>query len=215
MRLSKRLRCVVDELCSETSVADIGADHGKVLVTALLEGRIKKGIATDISEKSLDKARMLALDFGVPLDTRVGDGLDVIREGEADTLVIAGMGGNEIMRILKRSELAFSKLVLVPHRDSPETRKFIVSHGYKIEKDYKILSEKRYYDIIVARRGDGNLSDIEMLFGKNDMKNDDFSSYIEKRKTFLESIVDFEGKEEERKELKYITEYFYDGKRYN
>lgn len=215
MRLAKRLRCVVDELCGETSVADIGADHGKVLVKALLEGRVDRGIATDISEKSLDKARTLALDYGVELDTRVGDGLDVIGEGEADTLVIAGMGGNEIIRILGRSELTFSKLVLVPHRDSPETRKFVVSKGYKIEKDYKILSEKRYYDIIVAKRGEDSLSEREILFGKNDMDNEDFVSYIKKRKAFLESISHFEGKEEERKELKYITEYFYDGKRYS
>ena len=91
MRLSKRLRCVVDELEGSVSVADVGADHGKVLVTALLEKKIERGIATDISEKSLSKARTLAFEYSVFLDTRVGDGLDVIKDGEVDTLVIAGM----------------------------------------------------------------------------------------------------------------------------
>lgn len=119
--LDKRLSEIVSNLKPGDRVADVGCDHGKVAVAAvkITENRV---IATDISAPSLKKAVELADRSGVSdmIDFRVGDGVSVLKNGEADTLVVAGMGGIEIAGMI--GTLEFKKYVLCPHSSEEELR---------------------------------------------------------------------------------------------
>ncbi|MGB4033262.1 MAG: tRNA (adenine(22)-N(1))-methyltransferase TrmK, partial [Christensenellales bacterium] len=59
MRLDNRLNAILNEIKAQR-LADIGADHGKLIVSAVLTGRAETGIAVDISPQSLEKAKNLA-----------------------------------------------------------------------------------------------------------------------------------------------------------
>ena len=87
--LGKRLGAALGLIDCDT-LADVGCDHGKAGIAAIRTGRAKRVILTDISEKSLSKARASAEYFGIDADCRVGDGMTVLAPGEADCVLKIG-----------------------------------------------------------------------------------------------------------------------------
>ncbi|MDE5990990.1 MAG: class I SAM-dependent methyltransferase, partial [Clostridia bacterium] len=179
-KLDKRLRAVVDSI-QGLVLADIGCDHGKVAVCALLEGKVRKAIACDISSKSLDKAVELAKTYGLDnIDFRCGDGLKPILDNEVDCAVIAGMGGKEIMAILSDIPKGIKRLILVAHKNTIELREFLASKGLYIDKDFVVQESGKFYNIISAIEGfekDCRLSEKELYLGKNRDRDPDYSLY--------------------------------------
>lgn len=183
-----RLRAVLDEIQCQT-LADIGCDHGRVSVGALLEGKAAKVISVDRSAASLHKCKLLGEEAGVEdrLDCRLGDGFNPIKEGEADVAVIAGMGGHEIIKIL--SSVRYNgRLLLVAHQDADELRRFL-SGKYGIEKDYTIFCGGRYYNLIVAAQGGYNYSEAEIYFGRNLPQSDQYLKMVGAEYKKLAKIV--------------------------
>ena len=173
MTIDKRLTAIVNEIQGSVLV-DCGCDHGKVTCEALLQKRVDKVIATDISEKSLQKCINLAKKLKLEnVECRCGDGLEVIKGNEADIVCIAGMGGYEIIKILSNAPKGIKKLVLCPHHDTKALREHL-QKSYKLEKDYAIYCDTHFYNLIVARIGSDNLSDKELLLGKDSIKNEDY-----------------------------------------
>ena len=171
--LGKRLTAVVKEIEGK-SLADVGCDHGKVSIAAILEGKVERVIACDISSKSLQKAIDLAEKCQVKdIEFRAGDGLQVIGDGEVSCAVIAGMGGNEIMNILSRIPLGIKRLVLSPHRNVVELRSFLSKKNIYIDKDYIVKDGRKFYDIIVAQIDSGKDCELDrgqLLLGKNKLR---------------------------------------------
>lgn len=97
--MTPRLKRIVELLPVSDELFDVGCDHGIVGVSALLLNKTQKTVFTDVSRKSLEKARRLAESKGVLYKSEFlcGDGFCGRR---AHTAVIAGMGGLEISKIL-------------------------------------------------------------------------------------------------------------------
>ena len=102
---SKRLLEIASLVEENSIVADIGTDHGYIPVYLMEEARAKRVIGSDISKGSLNKivnyVRMKKLEDKI--DTRLGNGLEVLRPFEVDTVIIAGMGGMLIRDILEKN----------------------------------------------------------------------------------------------------------------
>lgn len=204
--LDKRLRAVVDGIECKT-LADIGCDHGKVAVTALIEGRAEKAIACDISQKSLDKAISLAKSLNIQnIEFRAGDGLEPIADGEVDCVVIAGMGAREIISILGKTPKGIEKFILVAHKNTRSLRAFLAEKGLEIHSDFVVEQGGKFYDIIVALAGGKTcpLSEKELYLGKNTLENADFTRYIDMLKTKRERFAGLQGKSQEAEDLEKI-----------
>lgn len=205
--LSHRLKTILSEISAYTC-ADIGCDHGKLIVSALSNNKIKIGYAIDISPDSLKKAEKLAQEENVlsRLYVLCGDGGSVLPQ-KVDFAVIAGMGANEIIHIL--SERDFSKKYLLsPHQDAQLLRRFLAKNDFYIIKDY-IIFDKKYYPIIIARKGKNNYLPSEMFFGKNKPKTDAYDQYVLMRKNIIQKIKDqahCDLNEETEMEWREITE---------
>ena len=132
VRLSKRLTAIADMVNTSGSAAgsprdeyclcDVGTDHAHIPIRLLLDGRISRSIAMDVIEGPLEKARQNIERYGVTgrVALRLSDGLDAYRIGEARGLVIAGMGGRIMRKILLREpskSLDFEELILQPQAD--------------------------------------------------------------------------------------------------
>lgn len=178
--LDKRLSAILERIPEGARLIDVGCDHGKLGAEAIVTGRAKNVISTDISLKSLDKAVKLisGLGIGDKMITRNGDGLEPIEAGEGDTLVIAGMGSREIIGILERSKLIFTTYIFSPHSETPEFRKYLASSGYSLKSDDIVKSGGKFYAIIVAARGADTLSYREIMLGRGDRKNSDYRDFI-------------------------------------
>ena len=150
----ERLKEIENCVLKTGVVADIGCDHGKLAGMLLRSGKAERVIAADISEPSLGKAvvECSGAEFEGRAIFRLGDGLAVLAPGEADTIVIAGMGGLLIADILKKGAAAAKRaaLVLCPHSHEAALRKFLLKNGYAIKTESLAFEEGRYYQILCA-----------------------------------------------------------------
>ena len=198
IKIGDRLKKIYSILPSCNLFADIACDHG-LITKAMLEGnKCKKAIISDISKKCLSKAEALLADYidsGTVLSV-VSDGFDNV--GNCDLALIAGIGGEEIIKIIKKAKILPYKMVFQPMHNTKELRKFIVTNGYKITLDKVFFAEQKFYDIIVCEKGQDKLTEEEIEFGKTNIseKPADFikkiTNEIEKFELILssESISD-------------------------
>lgn len=188
LRIGKRLKSVAEEIGEVNTFADIGTDHGQLIIYALEHGYAKRAFAVDISEKSLSKAVSAIAEAGLSekVDFFVGDGLTTLKE-IPDVAVIAGMGGNEIVHILSSVSMD-TKYVLVPHSDAHVLREYLCSHGYKIEKDYVVFDGK-YYAVITCKYGKTEYDRSKIVLGGDNPHTKEFEERILDRKKRIEKIL--------------------------
>lgn len=167
--MTKRLQEIYSLLPNCKVFADVGCDHGYI-AKAMLDGdKCQKVIISDISDKCLQKAKDLLakeLQSGVA-EAVVSDGFDNLPYH--DLALIAGMGGEEIVAILKKAKNFPEKLLLQPMKNTDKVRVTAVSLGYKIITDYTFYSSKIYYDLILLEKGEDSLSLEEIEFGRTNL----------------------------------------------
>ncbi|MEG1548187.1 MAG: class I SAM-dependent methyltransferase [Clostridia bacterium] len=157
IHLTPRLSAAADMLLGPV-VADIGADHGRLAAALIQSGRAQRVIASDISESSLSKARMLAEKCALSdeLVLRIADGLCALTPGEADSIAILGMGGTLIAKLLESGRdvaMQAKRLVLSPMRAADDLRYYLFHAGYDIVDEKLVLDSGRYYQLIAAKAG--------------------------------------------------------------
>lgn len=159
-QLSDRLLAIASHVLQGETVADIGTDHGYIPIWLLYYGITDKVILTDLKEGPLIKAgnnfRKWLPD--IKPDLRQGAGLSVLKPGEADTILIAGMGGILISRIMSdHPEIvdSASRLVLQPRNHAFTLRKYLRGMENFITTEEQIVPEAgRYCEIITITRKD-------------------------------------------------------------
>lgn len=168
--MTKRLQEIYSLLPNCKVFADVGCDHGYI-AKAMLDGdKCQKVIISDISDKCLQKAKDLLakeLQSGVA-EAIVSDGFDNLPYH--DLALIAGMGGEEIVAILKKAKNLPEKLLLQPMKNTDKVRVCAVELGYKIITDYTFYSSKIYYDVILLEKGEDSLSLEEIEFGRTNLQ---------------------------------------------
>ena len=161
-----RLDAVISLIVDADTIADVGCDHGLVARYCALSNRFKTVIASDISEKCLDKARH-ALNGIKCVSFAVCDGIGY----DCDEAVIAGMGGLTVCGILDaaaESGRLPKTLVLLPHRDADAVRRKLTELGYAIQKDFIVKERGKFYSAMRAEVGEvKQLSELQYLFGIN------------------------------------------------
>ena len=102
MQLDARLAAIAALVPHGTTLADIGADHAYLAATLVLHGHAPRAVVGDLSAGACEAARRTvgAQRLTQQIDVRQGDGLSVLLPGEAESIVIAGMGGALIADIL-------------------------------------------------------------------------------------------------------------------
>lgn len=175
--ISKRLSVLFDEIRGGGSFADIGCDHGYVAEKVILSGKSDKAYISDISEKCLKKAdERLKVSCSGKYEAVVSDGFEKIPF--VDEALIAGMGGELIVKILKREKRLPTRLVLQPMKHSAELRRTLFALGYGIVKDYTFKDCGKFYDVIVAEKNVAvkKYTADEETFGRDNLllKSDDF-----------------------------------------
>lgn len=189
--MADRLQTLVSLITPCETFVDVGCDHGFMSKAVLEKGLCDRLIITDISEKCLNKARDLLKDYitrGV-VTSVVTDGLNGIKF--ADQVLVAGMGGEEISKIILESPFLPNKFILQPMKNTKKVRLTLLEKGYRLEKDFVFYSGRKYYDTIVAIKGEDAYTDEELEFGRTNLteKSPDFlrriKEEIEKIKGYI------------------------------
>ena len=157
--ISKRLLCCASMVQPGSRVADIGTDHGYLGIYLLQTGAARHVIACDLRKDPLENARRNAKLFGVDgeMELRLSDGLERIRPDEVDTVVMAGMGGDLIQKILsqcpwrKREGLQF---ILQPQSAGNVLRRWLCEDGFEIRREEPVQDGHFLYTVMAIRQGE-------------------------------------------------------------
>ena len=157
--ISKRLLCCALMVTPGSRVADIGTDHGYLGIYLLQTGAARHVIACDLRKDPLENARRNAKLFGVDgaMEFRLSDGLEKILPDEVDTVVMAGMGGDLIQRILsqcpwrKREGLQF---ILQPQSAGNVLRRWLCEDGFEIQREEPVQDGHFLYTVMELRQGE-------------------------------------------------------------
>ena len=206
MQLSLRLSAIAEMVTEGNRLVDVGCDHGYLPVYLILEKKIPRAIAADVGKGPLSRAREHIHQYGLDnyIETRLSDGLKKIGREEGDTLVIAGMGGPLMEKILSEGEetrKGFRELILQPQSDIPHVRKFLFENGYQIVNEEMVLEEGKFYPIMKAVPGnpDREWTKEELEFGRFllEKRHRVLKQYLEReyriRNGILERLKDAQG----------------------
>lgn len=208
MKSFNRLRCLNQVVCQfiddlgidNVVVADVATDHGYLAELVARNDKVSKVYATDISKKCLDKTDELIQRCNLKkIETRLGDGLLPI--DKVDIAVLAGIGGYEIIKILKEQngvdsgETKCDYFVFQPAKNAEDLRLFLIEKNAQICSDFIVFSGGRFYPIIVVNfknKNDTEKTVFNIHFGKtNRLENKDFIRFLERQVIdlkFLENI---------------------------
>lgn len=168
MQIPTRLKVIADLIPEGARIADIGADHG--LLEQYIAVSKEKYFVLAIENKSGPFSTLLN-NVGCLQNIIVShsDGLNQVTK-DYDTLVLAGMGGDNIIEILSKkiAKLKYLKQVVVDaHSFIPKVRRFMVENGFDIEREKIVFEKKHFYIIISFNRNENKNSynDEELDFG--------------------------------------------------
>ena len=153
IQLSKRLQAVADLGKFGDTMADIGTDHGYIPIYLIQSKRISHAVAIDIGKGPLLRAQehIAKYQLGAYIETRLSDGAKELCCGEVSSVVIAGMGGVLMQKILRDSEEVFrgvKEIILQPQSEIEQTRRFLLDNGYEILAEDMVLEDGKYYPMM-------------------------------------------------------------------
>lgn len=205
-KLSKRLLALLDLLPDDTNfLADVGADHGYLICEAYRLGKIKKGLAIENKKGPFFRLNDTIKKYGFEgiIQTSLSDGLKSVEN--ADTLVIAGMGGYTIIDIFNKEldKMQQAKYLLVDaHSNNYEVRRYLANHHFMIEKEVVVYEDQVYYELMLCVNGVKEYCEDDYFFGPI-LRVEKPQLYIDKwHKTITkyEDIIEKKNLSEERKE---------------
>ena len=156
MKLSERLRACAELVCPGNVAADVGTDHGYLALYLLGQGICPEVYASDLREGPLSAARRSALRAGIQehISFVLSDGLQKLPVDRIGTVIIAGMGGDNIISILDREPGVRNgclQMILQPQSKAAELRRYLTEQGFSILRE-KLSRDGRFlYTAMEAR----------------------------------------------------------------
>lgn len=174
-----------------SKVVDVGADHAYLAIWLCKNNIVNKSIATDLRKGPLINAQKNIARYGLEghIETRLCNGLYNISQDEADDIIIAGMGGEIIIDIIKSTfwlKNPEKRLILQPMSAVRELRIFLKDEGYELKKEIAVISENKVYTIM------------QVEINENEFKISELYEYIGK----LEENITFATVKYIKKEIK-------------
>ena len=199
MNISKRLKAVAGLITEGNIIADIGTDHGYIPIYMVTERNTPYAYAMDVNMGPLKRAKDNIDAYGVTdkVETRLSDGLKGLQPGLAGSIVIAGMGGLLICKILTegmQTAKSAEELILSPHSDVDEVRVFLSKNHFETVDEGMVLDEGKYYFVIKAVPTDAECEtpdDLERFFGRHLLMKKDpvFTDYLKNEVVKKEEIL--------------------------
>lgn len=215
MQLSERLTKVASMVTAGNRLADVGTDHGYVPIYLYVRQSIPHAIAMDIRKGPLERAKLHIAESGLQdrIETRLSDGLCALRPGEADSIVIAGMGGPLMVRILSahpQVTASAKELILQPQSEVAKVREWLCEQGYEIIEEHMVFEDGKYYPMFKAvKNPEGRkLTPLECKFGRLEVLHEPeiLKQFLQRELAAKQTILQMLAKEATEKSKNRIEE---------
>ena len=172
-KLSARLRCAASMVREGSFVADVGTDHAYLPIALALEGKIRGAVASDINAGPVERGRKNIEEHALTdrISVVMTDGLSGIEPYAPNDILILGMGGELIARILECAPWTKDqsiRLCLQPMTHAEALRSFLLDNGYSIIDEQLAEEDERIYQLISAQYSgkSEHYSPAELLLGR-------------------------------------------------
>lgn len=225
MQLSIRLNAIAEMVTKGNRLVDVGTDHGYLPIYLVERGQVPSAIAMDINKGPIKRAQEHITEHKLNeyIKTRLSDGVTALNSHEGDTLVIAGMGGPLVIKILtegKEKIVDFKELILQPQSELEQVRRFLLENEFFIIEEAMVQDDGKYYPMmkVIKKQVTPYNKTIFYKYGKGllEQKNQILKQFLEKELQTYAKIMEHlsnhptqkEGKrlKEVAKELGYIKE---------
>ena len=166
IKLSSRLTAIAELVPNDAKLIDVGCDHAFLDIYLVEHHKGLKHVASDNKQGPLEKARINLEQYGMVDEVilQLSEGLTKVDE-DIDTAIIAGMGGRNIIGILKQGNLNhINTLILSPNNDVSLVREYICKNYY-FENEDLVEDGKYIYPIMLLKKGKRYCSKKELYFG--------------------------------------------------
>ncbi|MBQ6835524.1 MAG: SAM-dependent methyltransferase [Clostridia bacterium] len=179
MKLTDRLMTIA-ELCEgSNAVIDVGCDHAKLPIYLIENNIVNRAIATDIRQGPVDNARknVAANKLEDKIRINLCNGLEDFGPEDGDTIIVAGMGAEEIVSIIDNAPWTKNeniKLILQPMTLEYKLREYLYKNGYEVRNEEIAIEGPKVYTIICAswtgkelKEENYNLFSDKLYYGRN------------------------------------------------
>ena len=176
--MNKRIAAIYEKITPGVGVIDVGTDHGYLPAALAAGGYPGRILASDINPGPLQAAERTAVRAGVAdkIEFQLCDGLALCPPEAVDTIVIAGMGGDSIVKILDEAEWCMDsryRLILQPMTKAEVVRYWLAYNEFEIISETLVQDAGTLYQILTARFGGHTaLTDAELFIGKASLAED-------------------------------------------
>ena len=195
IKLNKRLQAVANLVDENRNVIDVGCDHAFLSIYLVQNKTPKYIIASDVKEGPLAHAKENCEKYHVldKINLKLGSGIEPI-EDKIDTIIISGMGGYNMIGILKYKRDLYKNvdtIILSPNSDSDKVRKEICKLGFYIDEEVLVKENNIIYVVIRFKRGKKRYSSSQYIYGPVLMQRKDslFLEYIKKEQQTKERLL--------------------------
>lgn len=196
MELSVRLQAVANMVTVGNRVVDVGTDHAYIPIYLIEDGKNPSAIAMDVNRGPLEKAKENIALHGLEdkIETRLSDGLKQLCSGEGESVVIAGMGGGLVIKIMKEGSLHKGEIkewILQPQSEIGKVRQYLNEEGYFIAEENIVIDEGKFYPMMRVVKGKHEeYTQEELDYGKRllEQKNPILEKFLKKEISIKEEI---------------------------
>lgn len=169
MQLSDRLKGVVNLVSDTDCGADVGCDHGFISIELIHRKVAGRMIAMDVREGPLMRAKEHIISRGLTdrIETRLSDGVEKLGIREADSAIIAGMGGNLVLHILENGKDIIKDMrqcILQPQSEIEKVRRYLRENNFKTVAEDMIFEDGKYYPMMKVIPGKGESREGSRVF---------------------------------------------------
>ncbi len=218
MKINDRLKKIGDLVEANSFCLDVGCDHALLDIYLVKQNKNIKAIASDIKEGPLEQARLnIAREkLTDKIELRLGSGLNTY-SSEVNTVIISGMGGRNIIGILKNNLKITKKIdtfILSPNNYIEDVKRFCTKIGFYIENEELVKDKKYIYQIIIFKKGKKRYNKKELFIGPIllQKKNNLFYEYYKRELKSREILLDILPKNfylkrlQTKKEINYLKD---------
>lgn len=195
VKLNKRLSLVAEKVLSNSQVLDVGCDHAFLDIYLCQRDSSIRAVASDVHEGPIQIAKENIRKYGLEdiIETRIGSGIQTIDDG-IDTVVISGMGGLNIVGILKYYPhllKTVQRIIVSPNNYEIEVRKEISKLGFYLDDEDLIEERNHIYPVMVFVRGKRQYKKKEYVFSPIllNKKSSLYGKYLEYQRQSKEQIL--------------------------
>lgn len=208
--MNKKISAIASLINKDSTIADIGCDHSYLSLILLKQQKINFAYNIDINVGPLNqgKSNLISNGFKNKCEFILNDGLKNLNLS-VDYIIIAGMGANNIISILKYNTSKTNYYILQANTNTSLLRIYLKENQAEIINELLIFDSNIYYEVLLVKFSNKTniIDEFDIFIGPiiKKIKTKELKEYIYSRINYLNSIINENVNDKIKQEFKILN----------